>query len=199
MAAFDEHTHTRKAIGFTRESRLGVTTSYALGTVGSDRSAGSARVISVCASARSFRLTSKPLLKKVGAPAVDTTACPAAPEKRRACRHDSVAFPAASFLATLVTSLVTHELSALAPRLLSHLSSRAWSNLVTSLLARWSIWLFLFLCIVTSLVRLMPLVRFLATASLVTSLFFPCPCRVSRNNVSCHIYRHVADVPWQVS
>ena len=63
---------------------------------------------------------------------------------RRACGHDSVAFPAASFLASLVTSLVTHESSALAPRLLSHLSSRLWSNLVTSLLARLSIWLFLF-------------------------------------------------------
>ena len=30
----------------------------------------------------------------------------------------------------------------------------------------------------------------------VTSLVtFPCPCRVSRNNVSCHIYRHVARRP----
>ena len=64
---------------------------------------------------------------------------------RRACRHDAVAFPAASFLATLVTSLVTHESSALAPRLLSHLSSRLWCNLVTSLLAKCTIWLFLFL------------------------------------------------------
>ena len=56
------------------------------------------------------------------------------PLSRRACHHDSVALPATSFLATLVTSLVTHESSALAPRLLSHLCLR--SNLVTSLLAR---------------------------------------------------------------
>ena len=80
-----------------------------------------------------------------------------------------------------LSSLVTHESSALAPRLLSHLSSRLWSNLVTSLLARWRIWLFLFF--VSGFV------------SCHVSLFFPCPCRVSRNNVSCHLYRHVARRP----
>ena len=94
----------------------------------------------------------------------------------------------------LSSRLLSRMTSALAPRLLSHLSSHVWSNLVTSLLARWGIWLFLFFVVSRHVSGRAPC-QVSRNTSLVTSLFFPCPCRVSRNNVSCHIYRHVARRP----
>ena len=137
--------------------------------------------MSRCAS-RHDSVTS-PITSFLATPVMSLLSCESSPLKSRlwsfiTCLAAPVVMTPSRFpprLSWRLTSLGTRESSALAPRLLSHLSSCLWSNLVTSLLARWSIWLFLFFAYSH------------VSGGVSRHVSGHAPCQVSRNSVSCHV------------